>query len=86
MKKKILLLAFLVLLFPFIVFAYQSGDVDGDGNVKTNDYILIRKHILKTSELTGDSKMRADVNGDGVINTKDYIEIRKIILGIIKYC
>ena len=82
MNKKILLL--LIVLIPFIVLAYPKGDVDGDGSVKTVDYILVRKHILKNPELTGESKKRADVNGDGTINTKDYIEIRKIILGVIK--
>ena len=25
------------------------GDIDGDGHVKINDYILIRKHIINNS-------------------------------------
>ena len=58
-----------------------TGDVNGDGKVNSQDYILIRKHILGI-KLTGDRLKRADVNNDNSINSKDYIIIRKIILGV----
>ena len=80
MKK--IVLAFLLLLCLFInVLAsnYPSGDINGDGKVGSTDYILVRKHILGTSKLTGDKLTRADVNSDGVINIQDYINVRKII-------
>ena len=58
-----------------------AGDVNGDGKVNAQDYILIRKHIMGI-KLTGNSLSMADVNKDNVINSKDYIAIRKIILNI----
>ena len=60
---------------------YKKGDVNGDGKVNAQDYILIRKHIMGI-KLTGDNLSRADVNKDNFINSKDYIAIRKIILNI----
>jgi hypothetical protein len=56
------------------------GDVNGDGKVSASDYGVVKKHILGTKLLTGDSLKRADVNGDGKITSLDYIMIRKIIL------
>ena len=57
-----------------------AGDVDGNGNVGALDYILVRKHLLGSSKLTGTKLSRADVNGDNRVNAADYIEIRKIII------
>ena len=59
-----------------------KGDIDCNKNVETRDYILVRKHILSSSKLTGEQLKRADVNGDGAINVLDYVTIRKIILKI----
>lgn len=56
------------------------GDVNGDGKVSSSDYILIRKHILGQSTLTGNNKTRADVNSDNKINSLDYIKVKKMIL------
>lgn len=58
------------------------GDVNGDNVVNTLDYILVKKHIINLSILTGDMKAKADVNNDGKTNTSDYILIKKIILGL----
>jgi glucan-binding YG repeat protein len=60
------------------------GDVSGDGKVKTNDYVLVRKHILKRQTLSADQLKRADIDGKSGVSISDYIMIRKIILGIIK--
>ncbi len=75
--KKILFL--LILLTPFITLALSKGDVDGNNMVNENDYILIKKYILKDSELIGDMLSRADVNGDLKITSLDYISIKRII-------
>ncbi len=58
------------------------GDVDGNGKVGTSDYVLIRKYLLKISNLTNEELKRADVNSDGKVNPSDYIVIRKILLGV----
>ena len=60
------------------------GDVNGNGKVGAQDYILIRKHILNLSILSGDNLKRADVNNDEKVSALDYVMVRKIILGLIK--
>ena len=68
-----------MILIPFNTFSTVVGDVDGDGKVNTLDYIVVRKHLMKSAILEGDKLSRADVNGDGKVSTADYIIIRKII-------
>ncbi len=79
MKKILIVLLFII--FPMMVFALPQGDVDGNGKVGSSDYVLVRKHILKQSTLTGDKLSRADVNGDKKVTSLDFVAIRKIILG-----
>lgn len=78
MKKLVLLL---ILIFPVFVLASTAGDIDGDGKIKSSDYILLRKYLLKSANLNETQKTNADVNGDGKVNSQDYILIRKVILG-----
>ncbi len=79
MVKK-LIVFLLLLMVPVIVLAYQQGDVDGNGRVASMDYIMVRKHLLKQSTLTGENLSRADVNSDGKVSSLDFVAIRKIIL------
>ena len=85
MKKIIIFLVIflLTILIPNNIHAdtYSIGDVDGNGKVGANDYILIKKHILKLSTLTGNPLKRADVNNDNTVSSADYIIVKKIILG-----
>lgn len=78
MKK--FLIFFIVILIPVIIYAYQVGDVDGNGNISTLDYISVRNHILGNTLLTGDKFTRADANFDNKISSLDYIAIRKLIM------
>ena len=81
MKKRFLIIIFLFILSVINVKAIDYlGDVNGDGKVSVNDYVLVRKHLLRLYSITGDEFTRADVNSDGKISAADYIEIRKIIL------
>ncbi len=75
-----IILALIVFMIPCVVLSLTKGDVDGNNKVNSSDYILIRNHILKRAELSGERKTRADVNGDGKITSSDYIAIRKILL------
>ncbi len=69
MRKKIfLVLIFLLFVVPLNSYSAVNGDVNGDGNVNSIDYILIRKHILNQAILTGDKLKVADINADGKIN------------------
>ena len=61
--------------------AYLPGDVNGDGKVEANDYMLIKLHVLKRKTLTGDMLSRADVDQDGKIEANDYMLIKLHVLG-----
>lgn len=84
MKKCIyfIIALLMMILIPFNTFSTVVGDVDGDGKVNTLDYIVVRKHLMKSAILEGDKLSRADVNGDGKVSTADYITIRKIIMKV----
>ena len=56
------------------------GDANNDGKITTIDYIMIRKHLLKTKLLTSEEIKRADIDQNGKISSLDYIAIRKKII------
>ena len=97
MKKKITVgILFIMVAITFFVYKNSKqeydkeiilgdtiiGDVDGNGKVASNDYILVRKYILGQISLTSSQLERANVNGDKTVSAADYIIIRKIILGL----
>ena len=57
------------------------GDVNGDGEVKSTDYMAIKNVIMGTKELTDIAKVAADVNNDGNIKSTDYMKIKNYIMG-----
>lgn len=57
------------------------GDVNGDGEVKSTDYMAIKNAIMGTKELSEIEKMAADVNNDGNIKSTDYMKIKNYIMG-----
>lgn len=62
---------------------YQPGDVDGNGEINTVDYIVLRLHLLGIQELVGRQYEGADVNRDGKVDDTDYITLRLQLLGIL---
>ncbi len=59
-----------------------AGDINGDGEITSKDYIKIRKHIMGSEVITDKTLFyAADINLDEVITSKDYIKIRKHIMG-----
>lgn len=57
------------------------GDVNGDGQVKSKDYMMIKNHIMEGLDLNQSQKKAADVNKDGEIKSKDYMYIKNHIMG-----
>lgn len=60
---------------------YSLGDVNGDGEVNEYDYMLIKRAVLGTYELSEEQQEAADINQDGKINEYDYILAKRIVLG-----
>ena len=81
-KKLLLSVITLIIMFiiPLFVRALGYGDVNNDGKVTSQDYILVRKAIMKQGNLTADQKKCADMNKDGNVTSQDYILIRKKIM------
>lgn len=57
------------------------GDVNLDGKITPSDYVKVKNHIMKKSELTGQSLQAADMNQDGKITPADYVKIKNTIMG-----
>jgi hypothetical protein len=58
------------------------GDANCDGEVLANDLLLLKKHTLGISELSGQGLDNCDVTHDGEILANDLAKLKKFILGI----
>ncbi len=69
--------------YPILKFQYkiQKGDANGDGKVDFKDILVINKHRLGKTQLTGIYLEAADVTGDGIADFKDILKINKYRLG-----
>ncbi len=57
------------------------GDVSGDGKVSAQDYIKIKRQVLKTTTLNGAESLAADIHENGTVNARDYLQIKRHVLG-----
>lgn len=57
------------------------GDVNGDGKIGVNDYMLIKRSFLKTYSLDGISLSAALVSGRETLTVADYMIIKRVVLG-----
>lgn len=58
------------------------GDLDMDGELTAVDYIMLRRHVLQTIELTAAQKGRTDVTGDGDDQSaSNYLLLKRAVLG-----
>jgi len=60
------------------------GDVDDDGDVDAADYVLVKRAVLKTYELSEQQKIIADIDADGDVDATDYVLVKRIVLGTYK--
>lgn len=83
--KRIKIFFLPVLLSIFIIsvpaFAATLGDLNDDGAINSNDYILLQRYLLGLSNNMNFEA--AQLNDDGDINSSDYILLRRYLLGII---
>lgn len=57
------------------------GDVDGDGELTANDYIIIKRAVFGMVKLSEAQREVADIDGDGEITANDYILAKRIVFG-----
>lgn len=56
------------------------GDVNEDGKITPADYVRIKNHIMKKTQLTGKALKAADMNQDGKITPADYVRVKNKIM------
>lgn len=56
------------------------GDVNGDGEVKSADFAMVRAAMLKQTALNNVQKKAADINGDGEVRATDFARVRSHML------
>ncbi len=66
--------------FTFADPAFTQGDINGDGEVDSKDYFVLKKIILGIMEAPEGWEDRLDVNGDGELDARDYIFLKKLVL------
>ena len=71
------ILSALALISPYALL----GDVNGDNDVQAMDYMMVKRHVLGTFELTGENLANADINGDGEVQAMDYMMVKRHVLG-----
>jgi len=59
------------------------GDVNCDGQVKSNDMLLLKKYLLGLADVTDQGLLNADVTHDGGVKSNDLLKLKKYLLGLI---
>lgn len=62
-----------------------TGDVNGDGALKSNDLLLLKKYLLGFVEAKDINMAGADVTGDGEVKANDLLLIKKVLLGLSEF-
>ena len=62
-----------------------TGDVNGDGNVKSNDLLLLKKYLMGFVEAKEINMANADVTDDGEVKANDLLLLKKYLLGLIEF-
>ena len=60
------------------------GDVNNDNKITAQDYVLIRKYILKQINFTDEEFRKADYNNDNKITAQDYVLVKKVLMEDVK--
>jgi len=58
-----------------------KGDIDGNGEIDSTDYLNIKGIFIGTSKITGVYLDASDVDKDGRITATDYLRIKSHFIG-----
>ena len=58
-----------------------KGDINGDGEISSMDYVLLKRAYFGTYKLNDLQTDSADINGDGEISSMDYILLKRAYFG-----
>ena len=61
------------------------GDANADGKLNTADYVMVKRHVLRTFTLSDKGFLGADVNGDSKITAVDYVLIKRVVMGTAEF-
>ena len=56
------------------------GDADGDGELTSDDVLLLMRAVMELEELTDEMLANCDMNGDGVVNFTDALIMLRMVL------
>lgn len=88
MKKTNILSFVLAIAMLFAATAISAsamlGDVNGDNAIAAQDYMMVKRYVLGTFELSEEQAANADINGDGGISAQDYMMLKRAVLGTYK--
>ena len=59
----------------------KKGDVNGDGNIDSTDYLIIKSTFLGKTSLNSTQYNAADIDSNGIIDTTDYLRVKSHFLG-----
>lgn len=57
-----------------------SGDVNGDADVSSSDYLQVQRHIKAAIILTGHYFTAGDLDADGALNSTDYLKLKTVLM------
>lgn len=57
--------------------AYSRGDVNGNGTIDPNDYLIAKRAYLGTYTPTAAEIDIMDINRNGVVDSNDYLYIQR---------
>ncbi len=60
---------------------YMSGDISGDGEIDSLDYIALKRYCFDTYQFSETQLDSADINQDGEISNEDYVALKRHCFG-----
>ena len=56
------------------------GDANGDGLCTAIDFVMIKRHVMRTYQIDDLYLQNADINKDGRLNAADYVLAKRIVM------